>query len=235
MQENTLSKSFTRLASLEELFSYSAQSSFISSASESKINNFSKHCTHQYSIQNFKREIKIHKVQYIPLNPPPRTSHISFKASRSRLLFSSLGTPSEGVISPTIAVKQKIHLKHQSFAVVKNCRNTNLLFFTPIRQTFLTHKPVAKYNLYQKNILTNKPLAKYISLSIHRNWEAFLEWKIRSSISLLVYSTPTVFPSISFSFLNGNFHQKWKRKANALMLQWNRHTLIREVTQGQSC
>lgn len=44
----------------------------------------------------------------IPLIPPPRTSHISFKASLSLLLFSSLGTPSDGVISPTIAIKVQI-------------------------------------------------------------------------------------------------------------------------------
>lgn len=45
------------------------------------------------------------KHNWIPLIPPPRTLHMSFKAALSLLLFSSLGTPSDGVISPTIAVK----------------------------------------------------------------------------------------------------------------------------------
>lgn len=44
----------------------------------------------------------------VPLIPPPRTLHISFKAACSSLLFSTLGTPSDGVISPTIATKFKI-------------------------------------------------------------------------------------------------------------------------------
>lgn len=42
----------------------------------------------------------------IPDGPPPRTSHISFRASCSRLLFSALGMPSDGVMSPTIAVNK---------------------------------------------------------------------------------------------------------------------------------
>lgn len=43
----------------------------------------------------------------VPLKPPPRIWHISLSAARSSLLFFALGTPSEGVISPTIAVKIK--------------------------------------------------------------------------------------------------------------------------------
>lgn len=45
------------------------------------------------------------KSQEVPLIPPPRTLHISFKAASSLLRFSCLGTPSDGVISPTIAIK----------------------------------------------------------------------------------------------------------------------------------
>ncbi|MFS7895761.1 hypothetical protein Hanom_Chr00s003369g01712231 [Helianthus anomalus] len=37
--------------------------------------------------------------------------HISFKAACSSLVFSTLGTPSDGVISPTIAIKVRLYLK----------------------------------------------------------------------------------------------------------------------------
>lgn len=49
----------------------------------------------------------------IPLIPPPRTLHISVKAACSRLLFSALGTPSDGVISPTIAIKVQNYYQMQ--------------------------------------------------------------------------------------------------------------------------
>lgn len=67
----------------------------------------------------------------IPLIPPPRTSHISFKAALSLLLFSSLGTPSDGVISPTIAIKfqTQINLKKsmKQMYIVKNLLIMELL------------------------------------------------------------------------------------------------------------
>lgn len=41
----------------------------------------------------------------VPRSPPPSSSHIFCKASCSRRFFSSFGIPSEGVISPTMAIQ----------------------------------------------------------------------------------------------------------------------------------
>lgn len=43
-----------------------------------------------------------------PLSPPPKSLHMCSSASLSLRFFSSLETPQEGVISPTMAVSTKI-------------------------------------------------------------------------------------------------------------------------------
>lgn len=53
---------------------------------------------------------------FVPLMPPPRSWHISCKAADSLLLFSSFGTPSDGVISPTIAVAVQMQYQPLSFS-----------------------------------------------------------------------------------------------------------------------
>lgn len=51
----------------------------------------------------------IELVNKVPLDPPPSNLHMWSNASRSRLLFSSFEIPSEGVMSPTMAIQNKFH------------------------------------------------------------------------------------------------------------------------------
>lgn len=60
------------------------------------------------------------KNKLIPLIPPPRTLHISVKAACSSLLFSALGTPSDGVISPTIATEVQKYYQMQNLKLIEN-------------------------------------------------------------------------------------------------------------------
>lgn len=52
----------------------------------------------------WKTPVEFTSIFLVPLDPPPRIWHISFKAVCSNRLFSSFGTLSEGVMSPTMAV-----------------------------------------------------------------------------------------------------------------------------------
>jgi hypothetical protein len=54
---------------------------------------------------------------YLPLGPPPSNSHMWSNASFSMRLFSSLGTLSEGVMSPTIAgaTKTQVETSQQNY------------------------------------------------------------------------------------------------------------------------
>ena len=46
-------------------------------------------------------------VHEVPLDPSPSKLHMWSNASRSRRLFSIFGIPSEGVMSPTMAIQFK--------------------------------------------------------------------------------------------------------------------------------
>lgn len=99
----TLSKSFTTLASIEEFSSYSIHNSLISWAAANILQqpvNWYKSMVYIKFKENNNGWLNI----LLPLSPPPSSSHIFCNASCSRRLFSSFGTPSEGVISPTIAI-----------------------------------------------------------------------------------------------------------------------------------
>lgn len=86
---------------------------------------------------NFKAPMELkRKICFaIPLIPPPRTWHILFKASCSIRLFTALGTPSDGVISPTIAIEYNTELRLQY---------------------------IINYKYFEKNYLINKALAKFL-------------------------------------------------------------------------
>lgn len=62
----------------------------------------------------------------IPRSPPPSSSHIFCNASRSRRLFSSFGTPSEGVISPTIAIQRN----QKNILVIRDMLKRDLYYST---------------------------------------------------------------------------------------------------------
>ena len=48
-------------------------------------------------------------VNKVPLDPPPSNLHMWSNASRSCRLFSSFEIPSEGVMSPTMAIQTNFH------------------------------------------------------------------------------------------------------------------------------
>jgi hypothetical protein len=62
--------------------------------------------------------------QKVPATPPPNRLHISSMADFSRRLFSSLGMPHDGVMSPTIATKPYRNV-HDQYTRSKGCEQVN--------------------------------------------------------------------------------------------------------------
>lgn len=100
----TLSKSLTTLASNEIFSSYSIHKSEISLAARLQYHNHLQrgHVFRYWIMAEATKQQR--ERERAPRGPPPSKLHICSIASRSIRLFSSFGIPSEGVISPTIAI-----------------------------------------------------------------------------------------------------------------------------------